>query len=74
MTIFQSKSNQQGDSDDPPPKKKLKKSKNLIRSQVQSHALSHPTTSSAPGPSQHHNGTFSNSELSIGKGVGKKLA
>lgn len=59
MTIFQSKSNQQGDSDDPPPKKKLKKSgKNLIRSQGPSHALSHPTTSSAPGPSQHHNGTF----------------
>jgi len=52
MTILQSKSSQQGDSDEAPPKKKLKKGKSLVRSQVPSHSSSHPTTSSAPGPSR----------------------
>lgn len=51
MTILQSKTSQTGDNDEPPPKKKLRKSKNLIRSQTQPHVVSHPTPSSAPGPS-----------------------
>lgn len=51
MTILHSKNSQQGDSDDPPPKKKSKKSKSLIRSQAQTHVVSHPTTSSGAGPS-----------------------
>lgn len=65
MTILQPKTAQPGDSDDPPPKKKLKKSKSLIRSQVPPHAVNHPTTSSAPGPSHRRTETRGNITLNL---------